>query len=104
MKRQGEDVKEFPQSNRKRSRSPKKVDFQIEKPPLHEDPVSERVRNKRMLSSVIVHLTKAKESLTKQKEVIEIQSRIDEKISQEIKKTADDIKNQKREEIAVKMI
>jgi pinin/SDK/memA/ protein conserved region len=98
----GEDVKEFPHNKKKRSRSPSKVDFQIEKPPIHEDPSSERTRNKKILNSVLSHLQKAKEGLKKEKNVIEIQQKIDEKVTQEIKKVAKEIKTQTIEEITVK--
>lgn len=101
VKRPGEDVKEFPHIKKKRSRSPKKLDFQIEKPPVHEHPNSERTRNKKILKSVITHLKKAKDSLTSEKETIGTQQRIDEKVAQEIKKVAEEIKTQTREEIAV---
>ena len=101
VKRPGEDIKEFPHSKRKRSRSPKKVDFQIEKPPLHEDPSSEKIRNKKILSSILSHLQKAKSSFSERKEQLENQQRIDEKVTFEIKKVAKEIKTQTLEEISV---
>lgn len=68
---------------------------------MHEDPTSERCRNQKILTSVLSHLKKAKDGLNCQRETIDNQQKIDEKVTQEIKKVAEEIKIQTREEIAV---
>ena len=57
-----------------------------------------------MLSSMLSHLKKAKESLISDKETFDIQQKVESKVTQEIKKVAEEIKTQTREEIAVKAI
>ncbi|OMJ94796.1 hypothetical protein SteCoe_1978 [Stentor coeruleus] len=100
VKRRGEEVQEFPYIRKKRSRSPKKVDFQVEKPPMHEDKTSERCRNQKILTCVLSHLKSARDGLNCQKEIRDNQQKIDENLTQEIKKVAEEIKIQTREEIA----
>lgn len=73
-----------------------------EKPPVYEDPTSEKLRNKNILNSLLGHLKKAKRDLNDQKPKLELQMKTNLKIAQEIRKQEEEIRAQRIEEFNVK--
>ena len=98
----GESAQEYPNFKTKRSRSPKRVEIQTEKPPSFESSNTERLRSKKIFGFMLNHLKQAKDDFMSKKDEVEQQHKIENKVAQEIKKVNEDLKMQTREEIAVR--
>lgn len=101
VKIMGESAQEYPNfKNKKRSRSPKRVEIQTEKPPNFESSNTEKLRSKKIFGVMLNHLKRAKDDFVSKKDVVEQQQKIENKVSQELKKVNEELKMQTREEIA----
>lgn len=98
----GESAQEYPNFNTKRSRSPRRVEIQTEKPPNLESSNMEKIRNKKMFGVLLTHLKQAKNDFVSKKDLVDQQQKIENKVTQEIKKVNEDLKMQTKEEIAVR--
>ena len=92
---------EKPPAKRSRSRSPK---WSTEKPPEIVDAESEQRRNRNMFRSMLGHLTKAKTILNADLPRIKQQQETTQRITEEMNKQSEEMRNQYREEMRVIII
>lgn len=101
VKIQGESAQEFPNFRKKRSRSPKRVEIQTEKPKFAEYPNDEKKKNVRMIGFLKNYLDKANVECKNKVPVIEERNRIEQKVVEQNKKLNEDLELQSKEHIAV---
>ena len=101
VKIQGESAQEFPTFRKKRSRSPKRVEIQTEKPKFAEYPNDEKKKNVRMIGFLKHYLDQANSECKSKVGAIEERERIEQKVVEQNKKLNEDLELQSKEHIAV---